>query len=410
MKCQSDQIKLPKSCLRFAARFSIRCSLIVAFFSPLRTVAQTKTGEAALNLQTLEDFHAAEISLARKPVDGAEASYRSNLLKYQKTAQAAGNLKSLLATKQAIEDLDAGRPPIVNIDPDVAAIQKNYQTQRQKAEAESAKALAKANQEHLTSLKKLVVDLTKSGNIDQAQEVQTKLDGFTVQLNPATESRAQPFSEREIEMWKKKALDEFPAMADPNSSLSKQVKSLKELKKSSPNYFSNAQWPYLLAKEASLKEEEEIARKNRVNRIELDGKLVIKARSKLLLPGEAAFMDSKLKVDVVSDGRAFPVYRELWNQPDVFVIHPLENGVPGTVDFSGITQHSHGTLIIKIRDHPRGDCRFEIWKADREMDKKNLDQDRWVSTTITFEKESVMLKIFATGWNDEFSFITYEIR
>lgn len=201
---------------------SICCFLILTIFSPAGIAAELKPENAALELQTLEDFHAAAEFVARKPVADAVASYRSKLEQSLKTAQASGNLKSVLAAKQAIEDLDASRSSSASDDPDVAAIQKSYFTQRQKAEAESDIALAKAQKDHLASLKRLVVELTKAGHIDQAQEIQNKLEAFEAKPDSNT-TAASSVAGQDLEIWKKKALDEFPALKDPASPLSKRV-------------------------------------------------------------------------------------------------------------------------------------------------------------------------------------------
>jgi hypothetical protein len=47
-------------------------------------------------------------------------------------------------------------------------------------------------------------------------------------------------------------MSEFPDLKDPNSKLGLRVRELKGAKASAPGYFSNPQWPYLLAKEADL--------------------------------------------------------------------------------------------------------------------------------------------------------------
>ena len=232
-------------------RVVIGCCLILAVLSPTGIAAETKPMNAALELRTLEDFHAAAETVARKPVTDAETSYRAKLEKHQKTAQAAGNLKSLQAARQAIGDLDAGQPPSISSDSEVAAIQKSYIAQRQKADAETEIALAKAENDHLASLKRLVVELTKAGHIDQAQEVQGKVEAFEATLSSKT-TAPHAVAGQEIEIWKKKALEEFPALKDPASPLSKRVQALKVLKKSNPGYFSDPQWPYLLAKEANI--------------------------------------------------------------------------------------------------------------------------------------------------------------
>lgn len=133
---------------------SICACLLLAVFTPLSASAEIKPDDAALNLQTLEDFHSAAQAMARMPIIAADDSYRARLEKHQKTAQAAGNLKSILAAKQALGELDAGCLASLSDDSDVAAIQKAYIAQREKANAECEKEFAKIDQNHLASLKK----------------------------------------------------------------------------------------------------------------------------------------------------------------------------------------------------------------------------------------------------------------
>jgi hypothetical protein len=53
-----------------------------------------------------------------------------------------------------------------------------------------------------------------------------------------------------LEYWKKKTLDEYPALKDTSSPMSQKYQQLRETKKSDPRYFENPKWPYLLAVEA----------------------------------------------------------------------------------------------------------------------------------------------------------------
>lgn len=212
--------------------------------------AENQPKDTLLTLQTLEDSRSVDQAGARRPVVDADAIYRSELEELQKSSQAAGDLKSVLAAKKAIEDLDAGRPPMVSDDEAVAAIQKIHKARRQKAEAESVKLLTKIDQVYLASLKRLVADLTKAGKIEDAVEVQAKVDGL-VGAHHSTTALSNPGA-GEVEVWKKKAMEEFPALKQPDSELAKSVKALTERKKvTDPEFFKNTQWPYLLAKEAN---------------------------------------------------------------------------------------------------------------------------------------------------------------
>lgn len=397
-------LKLP---VQFSAAFI--CSLLLWLLPAPLARAETKPDDITLTLQTLEDFHSAEQTNALKPVTSADESYRSKLEKFQKTAQDAGNLKSVLAAKEAITELDAGRPPLVSDDAGVAAIQKAHIALRQKAVADSAKAIAKIDQAYLASLKKLVVDLTKAGKIEQAMEAQAKMDALAAAPKPGA-ANANPGTE-EIEIWKKKALEEFPALRQPDSDLAKSVKTITERKKvTTPSYFKYPQWPYLLAKEVSLTLEDENKRKMAMARPSLDQKLQIKSAWGLLTPGGPGGLSKDLKLTITSEGRPFPVYKEFLNETEVFVIHPINREVPGTVDFSEITGKSRGTLVIKVHDHEFGDCRYEILKSGKIFKSDELDTDDWKTIQVPFQNESVIFAIHPTGWNCEFAFVTYSIQ
>ena len=176
---------------------------------------------------------------------------------YQKESQSVGKLKSVLAAKAAIADLDSGQTLVVSDDSGVADIQKSHCARLKIAGEESQKALAKTDQNYLASLTKLVAQLTKSGKIEQAVTVQAMIDQFTAKTGDQKTDRPQPVGNsgpesEEVLAWKKKAYEEYPTLSDPKSKLSLEIASrVKALKSSNPSYFLNPQWPYLLAQEAT---------------------------------------------------------------------------------------------------------------------------------------------------------------
>ncbi len=102
----------------------------------------------------------------------------------------------------------------------------------------------------------------------------------TAALPPETSNAASEMNDRtaasaitsgqdpaDLNTWKNKALEEFPAIKNPSSELARQIKTLKAQKETvSPSYFKNPQWPYLLAQEANLALEKETqAAKDRYN-------------------------------------------------------------------------------------------------------------------------------------------------
>ena len=212
----------------------------------------TQQVETALYLQTLDDFHEVEQTEARNPMAKLDEKYRKELETYQKTVQAAGNLKSVIAARQALSDLDVGIPPtVISADTKVSKLQRDYLVQRKIAETESETALAIIDKNYLLSLNNLVVKLTKNGQIDRAMEIQTKVDQLAGQKIEESVPVETDVTSQELQVWINRAKKEFPALSNPQSELSLKMKVLKASKASNPRYFSNPQWPYLLTKEAN---------------------------------------------------------------------------------------------------------------------------------------------------------------
>ena len=207
------------------------------------------------SLKKLEALHSADQARAQQPLATLQENYRKILEKYEGEAKTSGNYKSLFAVRGAIAvipDLGAGRAVVLSEDANIAKLEIAYVNQRKIAEAVSLKALAKIDQDYLASLRNLATELAKAGQTEVAVKAQNAADQFAAQLkdaNPANPTAESP----ELALWKKKALEEFPALKDPTSVLSQNVKALRETKeRMSPGFSKNSQWPYLLAKEASL--------------------------------------------------------------------------------------------------------------------------------------------------------------
>lgn len=225
--------------------------LIVAIMSVTAAISGTSNAEDIKDtLQTMQDFYEAELATSNEPLTKLETTYRSNLAELQTKSQQAGDLKGVVAAKQAIDDSNAGRPPTPSANTEIRTIQKAYSENRKKIEVECAKSMAKVKQSHLEGLRKLVSELTKKGEIENATVVQEKVDEFSAALTskPVTPGAGATPDSGE---WKSKALAEFPDLSNPNTELSRRFQGLKDSKKSTPGYFDDPRWPYLLAKEAS---------------------------------------------------------------------------------------------------------------------------------------------------------------
>lgn len=249
---------------RWAARafaFSICCMAVHPLASFAQAPAGTGADETELLLQTLDDFHSVEKMSVTKAVIDLDGSYRKNLEKIQKERQAAGNLKGVISVNLALEDLQAGMPPIPGDDSELNKLQQPYLAQRKTALAACWDKLAKVEKNFATSLTDEVGKLTKAGKIEQAMKVQAKLDEFTASLKSGVGGTPKPVVRNgEVDTWKKKAVEEYPALADPKSPLSLKVRDrVKELNGMNPSYFKDPEWPLLLARELSEKKVESTA-------------------------------------------------------------------------------------------------------------------------------------------------------
>ncbi len=224
---------------------------IMSFEFPDLMAEEPSTANTAENFQTLLDFQSIEIEAAKKPLADLDAKHRADLEKLQKDWQGAGNLESADAAEMALKALEEGRQPLISENASVAALQKNHLQNRQAVDLECQKALMKLDQDYLAKFTKLASDLDQAGNTTKSAEVRAHADSVNQRIKAGGAGAIAKAAE--LAIWKKKALDEYPALADPKSALSLKVKSrVKELTVSNPSYLTNPQWPYLLAKEAGL--------------------------------------------------------------------------------------------------------------------------------------------------------------
>jgi len=82
----------------------------------------------------------------------------------------------------------------------------------------------------------------------------------SVHIDPDSISKLQAASKNvnEAPNWQKKAIAEYPELADANSDINhKFVAKVNDLRSSNPAYFNNPQWPYLLAEEVEKAQETE---------------------------------------------------------------------------------------------------------------------------------------------------------
>ena len=133
-----------------------------------------------------------------------------------------------------------------------------------------------------------------------------------------------------------------------------------------------------------------------------DPLLKISTSTQLLPASDDKGLDAKRDEDHVP-----PVYKYLWNRQDVIMLEPLSKTKPAEIDFSAITATNKGVLRITARNHPAGDFVLEIYKGGQLFKKETIGGDKWERFQIPFDKENVVVKCAANGWNFEFAFIDY---
>lgn len=216
-------------------------------------------------IRTLEALYAAELGEAKTAVTAADDEYRGSLQAYGKDVQNAGNLDGVLAVNKALAELEKEQPLALSADAGVARIQKAYAAKRKAAAAGAAQAVEKVNRTYVAKFKELVTDLTKANKVDDALKVQEMIDSILENARRETAALGGAGGgDLDAEYWRKKALAEFPDLANPNSQLAQKVKArTKELRGSKPGFFNDPKWPYLITSECSeaLESAAEVAEK-----------------------------------------------------------------------------------------------------------------------------------------------------
>ncbi len=129
-----------------------------------------------------EREHAAQIVAAQKPLVDLQSKYATALLTFRDHAQAAGNLKKVVAANKALATLDAGETIGGSEDSEVANLERIYLKSQAPALAAARQGVLKADQTYLATLTSLVGRLTKAGQIDQAVEAQSAADGLAARM------------------------------------------------------------------------------------------------------------------------------------------------------------------------------------------------------------------------------------
>lgn len=179
---------------------------IMMFSATLISPARSQTADDKdyqVELQLIDDFYLTQKNEAAKPIEELKSKYRAALEKARADFQSAGNLEGVLAARRAIEELDDGIAPAgKSADPTIKKFETVFLEQSAAAEELAAEPLKKATQERIQRLEKLAVHLTKSGKIDEAVEVRSKLNDAKSKLAADTPDVAAAASEPVVKVIK----------------------------------------------------------------------------------------------------------------------------------------------------------------------------------------------------------------
>lgn len=166
----------------------------LAFWLVLGQMAQAAGDEAGFLTELRKSHareHAAQLAEAEKPLLLLKEKYKAALQQYRDEAQAAGRLKSVVAADKALAALAADAPVGASEDPEVAKLEKIFETNRKAGETQSRQATLRVDQAYFATLTNLVPRLTKAGQIDAAVEVQAEADALAASINQRTAREAE---------------------------------------------------------------------------------------------------------------------------------------------------------------------------------------------------------------------------
>lgn len=104
-----------------------------------------------------------------------------------------------------------------------------------------------------------------------------------------------------------------------------------------------------------------------------------------------------------------PKYSRLLGKRDVIMLHPFNEEKAAEIDFSEITSKAKGKLRIVARNHPGGDFKIEILVGGKVLIAESVGKNDWERFTVPFDREAVVLRNVANGWQCEHAFLEYSI-
>lgn len=144
------------------------------------------------SLEKLENAYQEMLAKAEAPVFGFQQRYEEELKKLAVEAQKAGKLDEMLAIKKEISDFRERPPSNLNPFPDVANLRRIYDANLVKLRTEAAKESNSALQKYIGAVSEIVSELTSSGDIDGAVQVNALKQSLIAQLASRQPGTIQP--------------------------------------------------------------------------------------------------------------------------------------------------------------------------------------------------------------------------
>jgi hypothetical protein len=134
-------------------------------------------------------------------------------------------------------------------------------------------------------------------------------------------------------------------------------------------------------------------------------------------PNYRGFLADEPRLIASNSGRPIEIYtrgglrlaKNLWGKDDVFCAHPFSPSVPAYVDFSKLTDHAAGLLIVYLHNFPTGSCAAVLNVNGQSRAIVAVGGDVWKEFRVPFHDMDVGIEVRATGWWNEHAFITYVI-
>lgn len=120
--------------------------------------------------------------------------------------------------------------------------------------------------------------------------------------------------------------------------------------------------------------------------------------------------NGSVKFKAVTHGKLM-LADELLGKPNVLCTEPPGPNIPAILDFSKLTKKGTGLLALAFRGHPGGDgVRVVIKLQGQTFKTVEIPASDWTYVEVPFNKESVIIEHYPTGWYYEHLFITYSLR